>query len=104
MLAEGSVVDLTANVNRNALEWTAPAGSGTWKIIAFFENYTNQRSCSAGVGITDIIANGSWIVDHFSADGAERITTFWEENLVDTAEMKDLVAAAGNYCRCYARL
>ncbi|PQE23273.1 secreted protein [Rutstroemia sp. NJR-2017a BVV2] len=100
VLDEESIVDLSAEIMNSSLQWTAPAGNGTWTIIAFYENYTNQRSCSGGIGATDVIANGSWIVDHFSSTGARRITDFWDENLVDTEEIRDLIASAGEYCGC----
>lgn len=97
-LDENSIIDLTAKVTNGSLTWRSPAGNDTWAVIAFYENYTNQRSCSGAINATDIIANGSWIVDHFSASGAKRITDFWDQNILDTEEMKELVASAGNYC------
>jgi hypothetical protein len=74
-------------------------GEDAWKIIAIFEDYTNQRSCSPGIGATDIIGNGSWIVDHFSADGAKRITSFWEESILNKQGIRDLIRTVGEYCK-----
>jgi hypothetical protein len=104
VLDEESIIDLTAEVASRALKWKAPRENGTWKIIAFYESYTNQRSCAGGVGATDVIANGSWIVDHFSSHGAKRITDFWDANVIDTQEMKDLIASAGHYCTSFVPL
>lgn len=66
----GEVVDLTDQVGGdNSLNWTAPEGNSTWRLIAWYERQANQRSCAGGLNATDYIGNGSWTVDHFSAEG-----------------------------------
>ncbi|KAK8118432.1 uncharacterized protein PG998_003058 [Apiospora kogelbergensis] len=97
VLNEASILDLTPQVADGRLSWMAPAGNATWKLIAVYEKYTNQRSCAAATGATDVIANGSWIVDHFSAAGAKKITDFWDTTLLDTEEMKLLVSDVVKY-------
>ncbi|RAK79989.1 uncharacterized protein BO72DRAFT_525668 [Aspergillus fijiensis CBS 313.89] len=40
--------------------------------------------------------NGSWVVDHFSVEGAHLMASFWQQSLLD-AEMCDLLREVGNY-------
>ncbi|KAF1974068.1 hypothetical protein BU23DRAFT_505855 [Bimuria novae-zelandiae CBS 107.79] len=42
------------------------------------------------------INNGSWAVDHFSALGAQVMTQFWEEHILNNGT-KDLLQQVGNY-------
>lgn len=81
-LHEKSLVDLTKYVMNGKLTWTAPKDYKEYVIFAHYERYTNQRSCG-GVP-TDVIANGSWVTDHFSAAGAKLASQFWEKNLLST--------------------
>lgn len=46
--------------------------------------------------ITTWQQNGSWVVDHFSALGAETIISYWEQNLLDV-KIIDLIKEVGNY-------
>ena len=40
--------------------------------------------------------NGSWVVDHFSALGAQTIIDYWEKHLLDSSTI-NLIKKAGNY-------
>ncbi|EKG14347.1 hypothetical protein MPH_08469 [Macrophomina phaseolina MS6] len=94
----GEVVDLTAEVGEDrSLNWTAPTGNSTWRIIAWYERYTNQKSCSGGLNATDYIGNGSWTVDHFSANGSKKLTDFFDEHVIGDAETRELLASVGKY-------
>ena len=44
----------------------------------------------------DFVHNGSWTVDHFSALGAQTVTSFWEDYLLVNGT-KELVMSVGNY-------
>lgn len=60
-----------------------------------YERYTNQRSA---VGIpSDVIANGSWVTDHYSAAGAKLVSEFWERNIL-TPEVRELLKLVGQHC------
>ncbi|KAH6879842.1 hypothetical protein B0T10DRAFT_566010 [Thelonectria olida] len=96
VLDESTFTDVTTSVIKGTLEWRAPNQYANYTLFAFYQRYTNQRSCTSGPDAKDIIANGSWIVDHFSATGAERIVDFWDQHLLDDA-IKDLLSAAGEY-------
>ncbi|OTA67976.1 hypothetical protein K449DRAFT_364494 [Hypoxylon sp. EC38] len=93
-----SAVDLTAQAKENgSLSFSPPEPNSTWRIFSFWERYTNQRSC-AGVALPDdIIANGSWTVDHFSSTGAKLTTDFFNQHVIDDATMAELLREVGNY-------
>ncbi|KAF2643404.1 hypothetical protein P280DRAFT_394111 [Massarina eburnea CBS 473.64] len=97
-LEEGSFVDLTAFVqNDSSLQWTPPDSSKAWRIFSIWEAYTNQRSCDGGLNATDILGNGSWIVDHFSKAGASRTTDFWDQYIISDSGIADLLRTVGKY-------
>ncbi|GME45067.1 hypothetical protein GTA08_BOTSDO10482 [Neofusicoccum parvum] len=94
----GEVVDLTDQVGGdNSLNWTAPEGNSTWRLIAWYERQANQRSCAGGLNATDYIGNGSWTVDHFSAEGSKKLTDFFDEHVIPDAETRALLASVGKY-------
>ncbi|OJD32230.1 uncharacterized protein BKCO1_4000073 [Diplodia corticola] len=95
----GRVVDLTGEVDPvlRELNWTAPEGESEWRLMAWYERYTNQRSCAGGVNATDYIGNGSWTVDHFSAAGSKKLTDFFDAHVIPDAETRELLASVGKY-------
>jgi len=94
---ESSFVDISDLASDGTLEWKAPAGNQKWRVFTLWEQYTNQRSCSGGVGADEVIANGSWTVDHFSKLGASRITDFWDQEILSDSEISDLLGKVGKY-------
>ena len=59
----------------------------------------NQSEVQAAVPqspIQDYKQNGSWVVDHFSAEGAQLIIDFWPESLLFD-NTPDLIRQVGNY-------
>ncbi|KAF4498685.1 hypothetical protein FAGAP_5163 [Fusarium agapanthi] len=93
-LHEKSLVHLTAYVKNGKITWTAPKDYKEYVLFAHYERYTNQRSCD-GVP-TDVIANGSWVTDHFSAAGAKLASQFWEKNLLST-QIRQLLKDVGKH-------
>ncbi|KAI1031719.1 hypothetical protein LB504_000062 [Fusarium proliferatum] len=93
-LYEKSLVDLTKYVKDGKLTWAAPKDYREYVLFAHYERYTNQRSCD-GVP-TDVIANGSWVTDHFSAAGAMLASQFWEKNLLST-QIRQLLKEVGKH-------
>ncbi|KAG4264796.1 hypothetical protein FPRO03_00080 [Fusarium proliferatum] len=93
-LYEKSLVDLTKYVKNSKLTWTTPKDYKEYVVFAHYERYTNQRSCD-GVP-TDVIANGSWVTDHFSAAGAKLASQFWEKNLLST-QIRQLLREVGKH-------
>ena len=95
-LHEKSLVDLTKYVKDGKLTWTTPKDYKEYVLFAHYERYTNQRSAD-GVP-TDVIANGSWVTDHFSATGAKLAASFWEKNLL-TTQIRQLLKEVGKHSR-----
>ncbi|EXL78967.1 hypothetical protein FOPG_06949 [Fusarium oxysporum f. sp. conglutinans race 2 54008] len=93
-LHEKSLVDLTKYVKDGKLTWTAPKDYREYVLFAHYERYTNQRSAD-GVP-TDVIANDSWVTDHFSATGAKLAASFWEKNLL-TTQIRQLLKEVGKH-------
>ncbi|KAL2835883.1 hypothetical protein BJX68DRAFT_273689 [Aspergillus pseudodeflectus] len=93
-----NLTDQVAAVSRS-LTWTAPetVPGATWQIMAWYERHTNQRSIDGGPEAQTYVQNGSWIVDHFSAAGARRMTDFFDTHVVPEQSDRDLLAAVGKY-------
>ena len=103
VLIPESVIDVTNSTANGTLHWSAPAGAtrnGTqdWVVIAFYQRYTNDRTCSVDANARGWIGNGSWTVDHFSAVGAKKVTDFWDQHLLDDPEVGRLLRQVGMYC------
>ncbi|KAM3082308.1 hypothetical protein ACMFMG_004752 [Clarireedia jacksonii] len=94
-LEESSLIDITSKFIDGRLSFKSPK-TGDWQIMAFYERYTNQRSCSGAVHPDSIIGNGSWIVDHFSDAGAKVTTDFIDQNILDDHNQK-ILAKVGQY-------
>ncbi|GAD98073.1 RING zinc finger protein [Paecilomyces variotii No. 5] len=93
-----SAVDLTANVTANgSLSFIPPERNSSWRVFSFWEKYTNQRSCDGVRNPANIVANGSWTVDHFSAAGAKVTTDFFDNHINDDSEVAELISQVGNY-------
>lgn len=97
VIDESTLSDLTASVVNNSLEWTAPSQYSSYTLFAFYQRHSNQRSVTTNPNAETVIANGSWVVDHFSASGAQKITDFLDQNLLDDPSTKDLLRATGEY-------
>ncbi|OAA66806.1 hypothetical protein SPI_01382 [Niveomyces insectorum RCEF 264] len=110
LLNETSVADLTDRVDkttgtlmmtRATDDWTVPSGAGnnnsSWQLMAFYQRYTNERSCVSVANATTWLGNGSWMVDHFSAAGAQKMTRFWDAHLLADNTTKALLRKVGEY-------
>jgi hypothetical protein len=98
VLKESSAVELTNATVDGRLAWRPPAGSGTYDLFAFYERYTNEQNCISVPDAQTWLGNGSWMVDHFSAAGAKKMTDFWDQNLFNDEEIQSLLKVAGEYC------
>ncbi len=94
-LEEKSLIDITSSLIDGHLSFE-PRYTGDWQIMAFYERYTNQRSCSGDLNPVGIIGNGSWVVDHFSDTGAKVTTDFFDQNILDLKYREEL-AKFGQY-------
>ncbi len=89
-------MDLTGLVTGGHLVWRAPRDFSNYTLFAIYERYSNQRSVDPTENAVDIIGNGSWVTDHFSAAGAGLVTNFWEETIL-SADSRALVSSAGGH-------
>lgn len=98
VLKESSAVDIMKQTVNGSLTWTPPGGTGPHLLFAFYERYTNEKNCISEPDAQTWLGNGSWMVDHFSAAGAKRMTDFWDNKLFNDDEIKGLLKRAGEYC------
>ncbi|KAH0342708.1 hypothetical protein KCU83_g9209, partial [Aureobasidium melanogenum] len=47
--------------------------------------------------VTHWIQNGSWVVDHFSSNGAQVVIDFWEQHLLNGSDTAQLLREVGKY-------
>jgi hypothetical protein len=97
-LQNGSLTDWTHEVSstgRASLS-LAPVQS-SYQLFAFYQFQTHSKNLEyTNLKTTDVTANGSYIVDHYSARGAQVTTKFWETFLLDAETLK-LLKEVGNY-------
>ncbi|WZH52161.1 MAG: glycosyl hydrolase [Nocardioides alkalitolerans] len=91
VLDEASLVDLTDAVVDGALRWTAPAGTGSWVLLAYWQRGSGQEP-EAGPH-TD---PRCWVVDHFSPLGAQAVVDLWESTILDR-DLRRLLGSTGGY-------
>jgi hypothetical protein len=95
--------------NGSLTEWTDKVSSAgrvslnlapvqtSYRLFAFYQLQTHSKNLEfTNLNVTDITANGSYIVDHYSSRGAQVTTKFWETHLLDT-ETLELLKEVGNY-------
>ncbi|OTA92609.1 hypothetical protein M434DRAFT_74272 [Hypoxylon sp. CO27-5] len=97
----GRIIDLSDYVDPKTrfISWGPPSGDtgSTWRLMAWYQRYTNQRSISGGPDARNFVQNGSWIVDHFSAEGAKKMTRFFDEYIVPEARDKEALSRVAKY-------
>ncbi|MFB4299156.1 glycosyl hydrolase [Actinomadura sp. NTSP31] len=75
-LDRSTVTDLTRQVKNGELTWTAPAGSGTWALLAFYQT-------ADGLTKTALSATSpNYVVDHLSGTGAKAVASFWNSAIL----------------------
>lgn len=82
-----SVVDLTAHLEGESLDWTAPGsedGTGEWRLFSYWLHGTGQTaSPSASVNYT---------VNYVDRDGVDAVIAYWDD-VVLTPELRERIAA-----------
>lgn len=96
ILDEESLVDITDSVVNNTLRWTAPTKFANYTLFAVYEKFTLQRSVDPIDHAAELIGNGSWITDHFSASGANLVIDFWDEHILG-GEVRELIKNVGEH-------
>lgn len=98
-LKHDSLKDLTKSVSFSGhvtLKTPAPHNSST-RLFAFYQYLNHHKNLVIDTDVSgSIFDNGSYVVDHFSARGAQTLTKFWEKHLL-ADEVEELIAQVGNY-------
>jgi hypothetical protein len=97
-LKNGSLTEWTDEVSSTGhVSLKLPAAQSSHRLFAFYQLQTYSKNLEYTDSNTkDITANGSFIVDHYSARGAQTITNFWETKLLNR-ETRELLKEVGNY-------
>lgn len=101
VLENGSIVDVTNLARNGTFNWQVPSSSArqeSWVVMAFYQRFSNERSCVSVPQAPNWIGNGSWMVDHFSSAGAKKVTDFWDQQLLADPEIDGLMRQVGDYC------
>ena len=84
MLDLESVVDLTAAVRDDHLDWTAPAGADdSWRLFTFWVHGTGQTASPS--------ATVNYTVNYLDPDGAQAVIDYWD-SVVLTPELRAQIA------------
>lgn len=74
-----------------------PTTGSSYRLFAFYERLSHEKNLDYSSEPSKTIwDNGSFVVDHFSARGAQTTIKFWEKYLL-TDEIKQLLMDVGNY-------
>lgn len=108
-LAASSLRDVTDQVDDNghlSVSFDSSANGSYYRVFAYYQVHSDYRQQASPLTVnttvnqspvTSYVQNGSWIPDHFSAQGAQVIIDFWENNLLDDDGIRQLVHEVGNY-------
>jgi hypothetical protein len=91
-LDRSTVTDLTKQVKNGELTWTAPAGTGTWALLAFYQT-------ADGLTKTALSATSpNYVVDHLSGTGAKAVASFWNSAIFtpETQRLLDRMNGRGS--------
>lgn len=101
VLQNGSLKDITSMISENgrlSLDASEALPDGhEQKLFFFYQKLSQNKNVHFASNTTaNIWDNGSYVVDHFSAEGAKAVQVFWEDYLL-TDNVKDLLRQVGNY-------
>lgn len=72
-------------------------GGQGYRLFAFYQHQTLHQNVPNTSNVSGTIFNGgSYAVDHFSAKGAETVTRFWDQYILED-EIKQILVEVGNY-------
>lgn len=101
VLQNGSLTDVTSMISENGrISLDAPEvlpDGHDQELFFFYQKLSHNKNVQFASNTTAAIwDNGSYVVDHFSAQGAKAVQAFWEDHLL-TENVKDLLREVGNY-------
>ncbi|KAJ5511212.1 Glycoside hydrolase family 2 N-terminal [Penicillium expansum] len=98
VLDERSLQDMTQNVSSDGI-LTIPSrlSSHELYLFSFYQKRTLHKALEVKSNRTDtILANGSFVVDHFSKEGARTVINYWNDHIF-TEDIRQLLVDVGNY-------
>ncbi|KAK3647114.1 hypothetical protein LTR56_008282 [Elasticomyces elasticus] len=112
IVVASSLEDVTDQVDSSGrlnLTFPATASGLEYRVFAFYQNHTNYHEqappwyieanapgSALQSAVNDFRQNGSSLVDHFSAAGAQVVIDFWESYLLGNGS-RELIQEIGNY-------
>jgi hypothetical protein len=105
-LKYGTLTDVTDNIDSTngvlATKFPRSQKEGRYRVFSFYEKRTLKRNLQfATRGCSTIWDNGSFVVDHFSARGANAIIYFWKKHILPHGRIKELLMKVGNLGKLY---
>jgi hypothetical protein len=97
VLDEASLQDVTHNVSSDGILVIQSSGSSNPYVFSFYQKRTLHKALEVESNRTDtILANGSFVVDHFSKEGAKTVIDYWNNHIL-TDDIRQLLGDVGNY-------
>ncbi|OQE77529.1 hypothetical protein PENNAL_c0060G11756 [Penicillium nalgiovense] len=98
VLDDASLQDVTHNVSSDGiLEMQSSGSSRNLYVFSFYQKRTLHKALKVESNRTDtILANGSFVVDHFSKEGAKTVIDYWNNHIL-TEDIRQLLGDVGNY-------
>lgn len=101
VLQNGSLTDITSRVSHNgSMSSNAPESlpdGHELELFFFYQKLSHNKNVHFASNTTATIwDDGSYVVDHFSTQGAKTVQAFWESHLL-TDDVRDLLREVGNY-------
>ncbi|KAJ6159630.1 hypothetical protein N7497_004167 [Penicillium chrysogenum] len=98
VLDEASLEDVTHNVSSDGiLEMQSAGSSRNLYVFSFYQKRTLHKALEVESNRTDtVLANGSFVVDHFSKKGAKTVIDYWNNHIL-TEDIRQLLEDVGNY-------
>lgn len=97
VLKNGTLVDWAQNVSSTGHASLKFSTGASYRLFAFYQFLSNEKNLEYSSGNPETIwDNGSYVVDHYSARGAQVVAKFWEKYILPDG-VKDLLMEVGNY-------
>ncbi|KAL2842000.1 hypothetical protein BJX68DRAFT_270940 [Aspergillus pseudodeflectus] len=100
VLKQSSLTDRTVEVSgsgRLSVTYPPSTRQHTYWLFAFYQRLTQSQNLIFLSNHTNaVVENGAYIVDHYSARGAETVIDFWDKYVL-TDNVRSLLAEVGNY-------
>jgi len=72
-----------------------------YRLFAFYQKLSGNKNLRFTTNLTDsIFDEGSYVVDHFDAKGAETVINFWEEHILVDG-IRERLQRVGHYGECW---